>query len=78
MIFLKSKSRGLIVGTGMISRGEVGLIVAQIGIVSGILSTSIYSMIVIMAVITTVISPILLRLFYKKLQDKNNENKKIN
>ena len=78
MIFLKSKSKGLIVGTGMISRGEVGLIVAQIGIVSGILSSSIYSMIVIMAVITTVISPILLRLFYKKLDDNNHENKKIN
>lgn len=67
IVFLKNKSKGLIVGTGMISRGEVGLIVAQIGIVSGILSSNIYSMIVIMATITTIISPILLRFFYRKL-----------
>ena len=67
MVFLKNKSKGLIVGTGMISRGEVGLIVAQIGIVSGILSPNIYSMIVIMATITTIVSPILLRFFYRKL-----------
>lgn len=67
IIFLKNKSKGLIVGTGMISRGEVGLIVAQLGIFSGALSSNVYTMIVIMATITTIISPILLKILYRKL-----------
>jgi len=67
IIFLKNKSKGLIVGTGMISRGEVGLIVAQLGILSGALSSNVYTMIVIMATITTIISPILLKILYRKL-----------
>jgi Kef-type K+ transport system membrane component KefB len=35
MIFLRDKSRAMKVGIGMISRGEVGLIVAGIGVTSG-------------------------------------------
>ena len=33
----------MIVGIGMISRGEVGLIVAGIGVTSGVLSSNIYT-----------------------------------
>ena len=35
MIFLRNKSKAMKVGIGMISRGEVGLIVAGIGVSSG-------------------------------------------
>ena len=42
-IFLRDKSRAMRVGIGMISRGEVGLIVAGIGVTSGVLSSNIYT-----------------------------------
>lgn len=68
MMFLKSKSKGLKVGIGMISRGEVGLIVAGVGVASGILTSSVYSTIVIMVAVTTIITPIWLKIEYKKEQ----------
>lgn len=43
LIFLKDRSKSMKVGIGMISRGEVGLIVAGIGVTSGVLSTDIYT-----------------------------------
>ena len=54
------------VGIGMISRGEVGLIVAGIGVASGILTSSVYSTIVIMVAVTTIITPLWLKSSYKK------------
>ena len=66
MFFLKNKSQGMRVGIGMISRGEVGLIVAGVGISSGILTTDVYSTIVIMVIVTTIITPLWLKMEYKK------------
>jgi Kef-type K+ transport system membrane component KefB len=42
----------------MISRGEVGLIVAAIGVTSGVLSANIYTTIIIMVAVTTLITPV--------------------
>ena len=36
MFFLKNKAQGMRVGIGMISRGEVGLIVAGVGVTAGV------------------------------------------
>jgi len=58
------------VGVGMISRGEVALIVASNGFALGVLSTNFYSSIVIMIVVTTIITPILLKIVYRDV-DKN-------
>ena len=73
MYFLKSKQQGLRVGIGMISRGEVGLIVAGVGVTAGILTSEVYSTIIIMVVVTTIITPIWLKLEYRKEQ-KNEDN----
>lgn len=71
-IFLKNKSQGMRVGIGMISRGEVGLIVAGVGVSSGILTSNVYSTIVIMVAATTIITPIWLKLDYgKQIKTKN-------
>ena len=70
MMFLKSKSQGLKVGIGMISRGEVGLIVAGVGVSSNILTSDVYSTIVIMVAVTTIITPIWLKMEYRKEQKK--------
>ena len=71
MLFLKSKAQGMRVGIGMISRGEVGLIVAGVGVTSGILQSDVYSTIVIMVAVTTIITPIWLKIEYRKEQRKN-------
>lgn len=63
-IFLRDKSRAMRVGIGMISRGEVGLIVAGIGVSSGVLSSNVYTAIIIMVAITTVITPVWLKKAY--------------
>ena len=77
MYFLKSKQKGLRVGIGMISRGEVGLIVAGVGITAGILTSEVYSTIIIMVVVTTIITPIWLKIEYRKEQrNANNESNK--
>ncbi|EGG42970.1 sodium/hydrogen exchanger [Candidatus Nitrosarchaeum limnium SFB1] len=68
MMFLKSKSKGMKVGIGMISRGEVGLIVAGVGVASGVLTSSVYSTIIIMVAVTTIITPIWLKIEYRKEQ----------
>lgn len=52
------------VGMGMVPRGEVGIIVAQIGLSLGVLSGAIYGVIVFMAVATTLIAPPLLALLF--------------
>src|SRR5687768_2020184 len=66
MLFLKDKTKSMRVGIGMVSRGEVGLIVAGVGVTSGALSTDIYTAIIIMVAITTIITPIWLKKSYKK------------
>lgn len=68
MIFLKDRTKSLKVGIGMISRGEIGLIVAGIGVTSGALSSNIYTTVIIMVAITTIITPIWLKKTYSKEQ----------
>jgi len=48
-------------GIGMVSRGEVGLIIAKIGLDSGYLAEDIFSAIVGMILLTTLVTPPLLR-----------------
>ena len=72
--FLKSRSKGMKVGVGMISRGEVGLIVAGVGLSSGVLTSNIYSTIVLMVAVTTIITPIWLKMEYKKDAKKKSPN----
>ena len=65
-LFLKNKQQARRVGIGMISRGEVGLIVAGVGLASGVLTSNVYSTIILMVVVTTLITPIWLKLEYRK------------
>ena len=55
------------VGAGMVPRGEVGMVVAQIGLGLGVIGQSIYGIVVFMAVATTLIAPALLNYAYKDL-----------
>ncbi|HEX6281500.1 MAG TPA: cation:proton antiporter [Nitrososphaera sp.] len=66
LLFLKDKARSMRVGIGMVSRGEVGLIVAGVGVSSGALTNDIYTAVIIMVAATTIITPIWLKISYKK------------
>lgn len=65
-ILLKDHRRGFRVGVGMISRGEVGLIIAGIGITSGIMSQSLYDATIVMVMSTTIITPVILKWLYAR------------
>ncbi len=66
LIFLKDKSKAMRVGIGMVSRGEVGLIVAGVGATSGVVSGDVYTAIIVMVAVTTIITPIWLKKAYSK------------
>ena len=66
ILFLKNKTAGMRVGIGMISRGEVGLIVAGVGLSSGVLTGDVYTTIVLMVAVTTIITPFWLKMDYRK------------
>jgi Kef-type K+ transport system membrane component KefB len=66
IIFLKNKGKAMRVGIGMISRGEVGLIVAGVGVSSGALTNDIYTTVIIMVALTTIITPVWLKVAYRK------------
>jgi len=62
------------VGTGMMPRGEVALIVALVGLNAGIVTESTYSIVVIMTAITTILAPPLLRvLFRREIEERREE-----
>jgi Kef-type K+ transport system membrane component KefB len=60
------RSDALRIGVGMIPRGEVGMVVAQIGAGFGVMAPSVYGTIVFMSLATTLIAPPLLRLAYRR------------
>ena len=49
------------IGAGMIPRGEVGLIFAQIGLATGLVQAPIYAAVVVMVIVTTFLAPPLLK-----------------
>ena len=57
----KKGLRRTVIGVGMIPRGEVGLIFAQIGLSTKLLSPGLYSAVALMVMLTTFITPPLLR-----------------
>lgn len=61
-----TNKEALQIGTGMVSRGEVALIIASKGKVLGLISSAFFAPIVIVVVVTTIITPILLKFAFKK------------
>ncbi len=54
------------IGVGMVSRGEVALIVASKGMAVGLMTQELYGPIIITVVITTIVTPILLKVVFRK------------
>lgn len=59
------------IGVGMISRGEVALIVANKGLALGLMSEIYFGPLVLMVIATTIVTPILLKVVFSKQKGKN-------
>jgi Kef-type K+ transport system membrane component KefB len=65
-----------VVGVGMVPRGEVGMIVASLGLGMGAISSDLYSIVIFMVVATTILTPpILARMVSKGFVKKNEEER---
>ena len=62
--FLNNKEKGRRVGYGMISRGEIGLVISSIGTTYGLISDEIYAALITVVFITTLLPPFLLKQSY--------------
>ena len=62
-----SNNSAWMVGAGMISRGEMALIILQIGQQNQLISSALYSPLVIVVLLSTLISPLILKYFTKKI-----------
>ena len=62
------------IGVGMIPRGEVGIVVAQIGLGLGVISGQFFASVLFMAVATTLIAPPLIKMLYSKDEDSDGES----
>lgn len=60
-------------GAGMVSRGEVGLIVASVGINEGLIGLDEFSAVVAMILITTIVTPPILRSLFGQEKPKTME-----
>lgn len=65
------------IGVGMMTRGEVALIVAQKGLSAGMIKSSYFTSVILLIMISSIITPILLKILFKEKADgtpgKTNE-----
>lgn len=61
-----TRLNSLRLGIGMVSRGEVGLIVAAFALTEGLLTADTFSIVVFMVIVATLVTPPLLRLVYSE------------
>lgn len=73
MCNIKTK-HALKVGIGMMTRGEVALIVAQKGLSVGLLDPVYFTSVIFLIIISSILTPILLKLLYSKWPDESLEN----
>ena len=71
-LFDYTNREALQVGIGMVSRGEVALIVANKGFSAGLINTSVLAPILIVVIATTILSPILLKMSYTYKNSKSS------
>lgn len=60
------RRKALIVGVGMMPRGEVGIIVASLGKQAGVFNDTVYALIIAMSLITSIIAPPILKVLLKR------------
>lgn len=66
VLFWRPSLNRTAIGAGMVPRGEVGLIFAQLGLAGGILTQDVFSAVLIMVMATTLITPPFLKLLFDR------------
>jgi Kef-type K+ transport system membrane component KefB len=67
------RTNAIRIGAGMVPRGEVGMVVAQIGLNMHILAPRVYGIIVFMSVVTTLIAPPLIKATFRQATSEERE-----
>jgi Kef-type K+ transport system membrane component KefB len=67
------KRRAAQVGMGMVPRGEVGIVVAQIGLSMGVVNNRLYAVVLFMAVVTTLVAPPFLKILFSSEEAARSE-----
>ena len=65
------RRRAIQVGVGMIPRGEVGIVVAQIGVATAAVGDAVYGVVLSMAIITTLVAPPFIKLAFSAEERKD-------
>lgn len=60
----------LAIGSGMVSRGEVALIIGTTGLSAGLLSQEYYTTVIISVILTTLIAPLMLKYFFNRMKQQ--------
>lgn len=71
-----SRSEALQVGAGMVARGEVAVITANIGLQSRLISEEVFLPTILVTVLTTVVTPILLKLAFSRKLSRRLDGKR--
>ena len=67
-----TKTDSLIVGIGMMTRGEVALIVAQKGLSVGLLDPLYFTPVIILIIVSSILTPIFLKILFNKREEPVN------
>ncbi|MDX1359075.1 MAG: cation:proton antiporter [Clostridia bacterium] len=71
------KKESLQIGTGMVARSEVALIVTNKGVAAGIITAAMFAPIALMVIITSILTPVLLKLVFTAKKEKMEKPKEI-
>lgn len=53
------------IGSAMVSRGEVALIVASMGVASNLVAQELYATMIVVVIVTTIVTPPMMKIFFK-------------
>ena len=53
------------IGSAMVSRGEVALIVASMGLEANLIPQELFAMIIVVVLVTTIVTPPMMKVFFK-------------
>lgn len=73
-----SLSDSLKVGVGMMTRGEVALIVARKGMSEGMIDSKYFASVILLIIVSSMSTPIILKMLYKKDESKNGIKETVN
>lgn len=68
-----TRNESLRIGIGMMTRGEVALIVSQKGLAVGLIPPEYFAAVIMLIIVSSVVTPILLKILYKRAEVKHGQ-----